>query len=225
VQDHEVANLRATWNAVRGYDLSQYFVLTDACNRIAVKAGSEARLTEATRRKTMLSKNNLFVSAAIIFFTLLGVSGAKADTPCFTLASLNGTYAVKGHYEGGIAVALGVRRLDEKGNLTGTFILNEPVAGSATGARTIITGTQMGSVTTLNCNGTGVFSRVLTASNGVVVTQMDDFVITQAIAQDGHLHATVIQDAQRTPSALLTPGVLVTREWTRVPEPKEDAGQ
>jgi very-short-patch-repair endonuclease len=51
---------------------------------------------------------------------------------------------------------------------------------------------------------------------------MDDFVITQAIEKDGHLHATAIQDAQRTPSALVTPGVLVTREWTRVPEPKED---
>jgi hypothetical protein len=170
----------------------------------------------------MLSKNSLFVSTAIVFVTLLGVSGAKADTPCFTLASLKGTYAVKAHYEGGIAIALGVRHLDEEGNLTGTFILNEPVAGSTTGARTIITGTQKGAVTTLNCNGTGVFTRVLTASNGVMTTQMDDFVITQAIEKDGHLHVTGIADAQRTPSALVTPAVLVTREWTRVPEPIED---
>jgi hypothetical protein len=171
----------------------------------------------------MLSKNSLSVSAAIILFTFLGVSGAKADAPCFTLASLKGTYAVNGHYEGRIAIALGVRHLDEEGNLTGTFILNEPVAGSTTGARTIVTGTQKGAVTTLNCNGTGVFTRVLTASNGVVTTQMDDFVITHAIEKDGHLHATAILDAQRTPSALVTPGVLVTREWTLVPQPKEDA--
>jgi len=173
----------------------------------------------------MLGKNRLFVSTAIVFLVLLGVSGAKADTPCFTLASFEGTYAVKGYYEGGIAIALGVRHFDEEGNLTGTFSLNEPVAGSTTGARTIITGTQKGAVTTLNCNGTGVFTRVLTASNGVVTTQMDDFVITQAIEKDGHLHATAIEDAQRTPSALVTPGVLVTREWTRIPEPKEGAGQ
>jgi hypothetical protein len=170
----------------------------------------------------MFSKNSLFVSTAIVFFTLLGVSGAKADTPCFTLASLKGTYAVIGHYEGGIAIAVGVRHFDEEGNLTGTFILNEPVAGSTTGARTIITGTQKGAVTTLNCNGTGVFTRVLTASNGVTTTQMDDFVITHAIEKDRRLYATAIQDVQKTPSTLVTPGVLVTREWTRVPEPKED---
>lgn len=170
----------------------------------------------------MLSKNSLFISTAMVFFTLLGVSAAKADTDCFTLASLKGTYAVTGHYEGGIAMALGVRHLDEEGNLTGTFILNEPVVGSTTGARTVITGTQKGAVTTLNCNGTGVFTRVLTASNGVITTQMDDFVITQAIEKDGQLHATAIRDAQRTPSALVTPAVLVTREWTLVPEPKED---
>ena len=169
----------------------------------------------------MFSKNSLFVLTAIVA-TLLGISGAKADTPCFTLASLKGAYAVIGHYEGGIAIALGVREIDEEGNLTGTFTLNEPVAGSTTGARTVITGTQKGAVTTLNCNGTGVFTRVLTASNGVTTTQMDDFVITRAIAKYGHLHATEIRDAQETPSALVTPGVLVTREWTRVPELKED---
>jgi hypothetical protein len=105
----------------------------------------------------MRSKNSLSVSTAIVVFTLLGISGAKADTPCFTLASLKGTYAVTGYYEGGIAIAYGVRQFDAEGNLTGTFILNEPVAGSTTGARTVITGTQKGSVTTLNCNGTGVF--------------------------------------------------------------------
>jgi hypothetical protein len=157
------------------------------------------------------------LSSAIVLWSLLGVAHAKADTPCFTLASLKGTYAVTGYYEGGIAIAYGVRQLDEAGNLTGTFILNEPVAGSTTGARTVITGTQKGSITTLNCNGTGVFTRVLTESTGVVTTQMDDFVITKATKDDGQLRATAIRDAQRTPSALTTPAVLVTREWTRVP--------
>jgi hypothetical protein len=157
------------------------------------------------------------VSSAIVLLSLLGVSHAKADTPCFTLASFKGTYAVTGYYEGGIAIAYGVRQLDEAGNLTATFILNEPVAGSTTGARTVITGTQKGSITTLNCNGTGVITRVLTSSTGVVVTQMDDFIVTQATEREGQLHVTAIRDAQRTPSALTTPAVLVTREWTRLP--------
>ncbi len=169
----------------------------------------------------MRSSNSLSILTAIFVFTLLCVSAAKADTPCFTLASLKGTYAVTGYYEGGIAIAYGVRQLDGEGNLTGTYILNEPVAGSTTGARTVITGTQKGSITTLNCNGTGVFTRVLTSSTGVVTTQMDDFVIVHAYARNGQLHATAIRDAQKTPSVLVTPGVLVTREWTRLPSAEE----
>jgi hypothetical protein len=80
------------------------------------------------------------------------------------------------------------------GNLTGTFIVNEPTAGSTTGARTIVTGTQAGTYT-VNGDGTGVFTRVLTV-NGVVTNQMDDFVITGAIVKDDHLVATAIVDAQ-----------------------------
>lgn len=153
---------------------------------------------------------------------LLAVGGASAgDAHCFTLASLSGTYAVVGYYEGGIAIAEGVRHIDEEGNLTGTFVLNEPVAGSTTGARTIVTGTQKGTLT-VNCDGTGVITRVLTASNGVTTTQMDDFLITQAIEKDGHLRVTAMQDAQRTSSALVPGGVLVTRVWTRVPDPSEE---
>ncbi len=170
----------------------------------------------------MLGKKGLLVSTAVVFLSLLSVSGAKADAPCFTLASLKGTYAVTAHYGGDIAVAFGVRQLDEEGNLTGTFVLNEPLAGSTTGARTIITGTQKGSITTLNCNGTGVITRVLAASNGVVTTQLDDFIISRAIEKDGLLHVTAIQDALRPPSVLVTPGVLVTREWTRVPDTTGD---
>ncbi|HLW23837.1 MAG TPA: hypothetical protein VKT22_05675 [Steroidobacteraceae bacterium] len=166
-------------------------------------------------------KNRLFVSG-LMLAAGLGASGARADTPCFTLASLKGTWSLVAHYEGGVAIALGVRHLDEDGNLTGTFILNEPLAGSTTGARTVITGTQKGAITTLNCNGTGVITRVLTTSTGVTVTQMDDFVITRAVEKERHLRATAIQDAQETASALVTPGVLVTRDWTRVPDPKED---
>jgi len=175
----------------------------------------------------MSSQKGLFVATAIAFLALVGASSAKADTTCFTLGSFKGTYAVVAHYEGGVANAFGVRHLDDEGNLTGTFVLNEPVTGSTTGARTIVTGTQKGSITTLNCDGTGVITRVLTASNGIVTTQMDDFVVTQAIEEHGHLRVTAIHDAQRTPSALVSPPVLVTREWTRTPDTKapEESGQ
>jgi hypothetical protein len=74
--------------------------------------------------------------------------------------------------------------------------------GSTTGARTITTGTQVGTYS-VNCNGTGVFTRTLTSSTGVVTTQTDDFVITKATEHDGRLLATALEDAQRTPSALV----------------------
>jgi hypothetical protein len=45
---------------------------------------------------------------------------------------------------------------------------NEPVAGSTSGAGTVITGTRKGSIPTLNCNGTGVFTRVLMAPNDFI---------------------------------------------------------
>jgi hypothetical protein len=169
----------------------------------------------------MHNKRSLLV-LPLLSLGLLGLSVAKADDDphCFTLESFKGTYTVIGHYEGDIAIALGVRHLDDEGNLTGTFVLNEPEKGSTTGARTILTGTQKGSITTLHCNGTGVFTRTATASNGIVTTTHDDFVVTRAIEKDGKLRVTAIQDAQVTPSSLVSPPVLLTRVWTRVPDPK-----
>ena len=165
----------------------------------------------------MLSKKSLVAVAALSLTLILGVSAAPAEdhTKCFTLASLEGTYAIVGTYGANVAIALGKRSLDGKGNLTGTFVLNEPTAGSTTGARTLVTGTQMGTYT-VNCDGTGVITRVLTAGT-VQTTQEDDFVITGAEEKDGELIATSIQDAQRTPSAIVAGGIFLRRVWTRLP--------
>jgi hypothetical protein len=141
----------------------------------------------------------------------------RDDTHCYTLASLKGTYATVGTYGTHVAVALGLRQFDGEGNLTGTFTLNEPTPRSTTGGRTIITGTQMGTYT-VNCDGTGVFTRILTASNGVHTTQMDDFLITKATMKDGQLVATALEDAQRTPSAIVPGGIFLTRSYTRRPD-------
>ena len=135
----------------------------------------------------MLSKKRLFAATALVFLGFLGVSRAKAspakadddDTKCYTAASLNGTYAVVATYGSNVALALAIRHFDGKGNLTGTFTLNEPDPASSTGGRKIVTGTQVGTYT-VNCDGTGVITRTVTASNGVTATQMDDFVITKA---------------------------------------------
>ena len=156
---------------------------------------------------------------ALIAVSAIGISAAHADrAPCYTVASLNGTYGVVATYGANVALALAVRKFDGKGTLTGTFTLNAPDTTSPTGARKIITGTQVGTYT-VNCDGTGVITRTLTSSTGVVTTQLDDFVITQAkLLDEGHLLATGIEDATRVPSALVPGGLFVFRSYTRRPD-------
>ena len=161
----------------------------------------------------------LITSFTIATWLGFGMSAANADeTHCYTLASLKGTYASSATYSANVALALGVRHFDGQGNLTGTFTLNAPDLTSTTGARKIITGTQVGTYT-VNCDGTGVETRTLTSSTGVTTTQLDDFVITQAIRQeDGGFLATALEDAVRTPSALVPGGLFVFRHFTRRPD-------
>lgn len=177
----------------------------------------------------MFDKKCTLIPAALVLFGVFGVSVTRADDAeqtCYTLASLDGDYAVIGTYGANVALALGVRHLDGKGNLTGTFTLNEPTPGSTSGGRTIVTGTQMGTYT-VNCDGTGIISRTVTTSNGITAIQTDDFVITKAVWKHDHLVARAMQDAQRTPSAIVAGGIFLIRSWTRLPEPPkgEKSGQ
>jgi len=166
----------------------------------------------------MFKKNAFFAMSLLV---LLGfMSTAKADdddSQCYTVASLKGTYAVIGTYGANVAIAFGVRHFDGNGNLIATFTLNEPTPGSTTGGRTIVTGTQVGTYT-VNCDGTGVFTRTLTASTGIVTMQTDDFLITKATRRDHHLLATALEDAQRTPSAIVAGGIFLIRSYTRRPD-------
>ena len=161
----------------------------------------------------------LIAAAVIVLASYLGTSTASADeTHCYTLASLKGNYAVVATYGANVALALALREFDGKGNLTGTFTLNAPDPTSTTGGRKISTGTQVGTYA-VNCDGTGVITRTLTSSLGVVTTQEDDFVITRADKrEDGQLLAVALEDATRVPSALVAGGIFVFRSYTRRPE-------
>jgi hypothetical protein len=169
----------------------------------------------------MKAETKKIIAAATMMMMSVGLSASawgEEQTHCYTLASLKGTYGVVATYGANVAIALAVRHFDGEGNLTSTFVVNAPDTTSTTGARKLITGTQVGTYT-VNCNGTGVETRVLTASNGVTVTQMDDFVVTQATRQeDGGLLATALEDAVRTPSALVPGGLFVFRSYTRRPD-------
>jgi hypothetical protein len=167
----------------------------------------------------MFNKKRLFVPAALILAGLIGVSKANAQDPTcpYTLASLQGSYAVIVNYGASVAIGLQTEVLDGKGNLTRTGVLNQPTAGSATGARTVGTVSSKGTYT-LNCNGSGTITRVVTKPDGTTANAVDDFVITGSVIKWAFLPAigTTIVDAQRDPSVILPGGVFVTRVHTRL---------
>jgi hypothetical protein len=170
----------------------------------------------------MFSRKSLFVPAALILTSFLGVSAANAENPqCYTLASLQGSYAVIVNYGANVAIGLQAQYLDGNGNLTRTGILNQPTAGSTTGGRTVGTVSSTGTYT-VNCNGTGTITRLVTKPDKTTASATDDFIITGAIVQGWQLIATTIVDAQRTPSVILSDGVFVTRTATRLPEPLQN---
>jgi hypothetical protein len=169
----------------------------------------------------MLTQKSSFVVASLLFLSLVGVSAAKAAPPqCYTLASLQGSYTIIGHYGAHVAMGLNRTHLDGNGNFTSTFVINEPTPGSTTGARTLVTGSQTGTYT-INCDGTGVITRDVQTSTGGIATVVSDFVITRALqsqSEDGVLIATELVDAQRTPSFIVAGGIFLTRSYTRLPD-------
>ena len=167
----------------------------------------------------MFSNKTLFVPVTALLCSLLGAATASAQSPtCYTKESIEGSWAIIATYGSnlGMAIAQGTHA---EGRLNRTFTNNAPTPGSTTGERTIATGTNVGSYE-VNCDGTGVFTRFLTASTGVSANQMDDFLITASIEKDGKLIATEIRDAVRVPSTLVQPGVFVSRVHTRRPDPR-----
>jgi hypothetical protein len=180
----------------------------------------------AEEEKTaMFSKKGLFIAAVLVLTSsFLSVSAANAQPPtaCYTLVSLQGSYAVIVNYGANIALGLQAQFLDGNGNLTRTGVLNQPVAGSTTGARTVGTVSATGTYT-VNCDGTGTMTRIVTRPDGSTAPAVDDFIVTGATltylgAKGWQFVATTIVDAQRDPSVILPGGVFVTRVHTRLPD-------
>ena len=173
----------------------------------------------------MFNKKRLFVQAALILTSFFGVSEANAqnqpwDPKCpYTLASLQGSYTIIVNYSPDVALSLQAETLDGKGNLTRAGIINQPVAGSTTGERTVGTVSNTGTYT-VNCNGTGTFTQIATRPDGTMTPPtMSDFIITQAIQSPGQPPiATTIKDVQRVPSLIVPGGLFLTRVHTRLPD-------
>lgn len=155
----------------------------------------------------MFTKISLFVAAALVLASFLGLPAANAQSlACpFNLPSLQGNYAVVGNYVTDVAMTLGMSSVDGNRNLKGTFVINEPTAGSTTGARTILTGTNVGACA-VNGDSAGTVAPAATATTEIVLPAAGDFVITSAVhASSGTgtlLIAPTITDAQEIPSGI-----------------------
>ncbi len=167
----------------------------------------------------MIGKKRSFVLAVLIVTSFLVVPAANAQDPTcpYTLGSLKGPYAVVNTYGANVALGLQAESFDGRGNMTRTGVLNQPKADSTTGERTVGTVTSVGTYT-VNCNGTGTITRVVTRPDGSTAFAVDDFLITGAIEGPGLAIATTIVDAQRGPSVILPGGVFLTRVHTRLPD-------
>ncbi len=173
-------------------------------------------------------KRIVFAVATICVAVLFAIAANAEDRDlheCYSLASLQGSYAIIGHYGEHLGIALTEGQFDGKGNFTSTFTVNEPDPTSTTGARKLVTGSQTGTYT-LNCDGTGVITRFVILSNGQTGTVVSDLIITRSVwirSDGGVLMATALEDAQRTPSFIVSSGVFLTRTYTRQPIRSDDS--
>jgi hypothetical protein len=167
----------------------------------------------------MINKRFALAPVAMVLMTFGGIVPvhAQAVPACYTVESLQGSFGSTGTYGANLALAIAVRLFDSAGNMTSPFVINQPLAGSTTGERSLLTGTNTATYA-VNCDGSGVVTRVATAG-GVQIPAFDDFLITEGAVQNGKLIAMTIVDTQRIPSGLVPGGVFLSRRYTRRPNP------
>lgn len=132
----------------------------------------------------------------------------------YSLASLNGSYAIVGTYAGLVASNLGVVTFDGRGTLKGSAIVNQP---NPDGSRNIVNVGLTGTYT-VNNDGTGTILFTVARPDGSTANVTEDFVITRAESQHGILIATSIFDAQEQPSVIISGNIYVTHAYTRRPD-------
>jgi hypothetical protein len=128
----------------------------------------------------------------------------------WSLASLQGDFALVGTYGANAARLLGTYVVDDQGNYSGSARINLPGPG---GQRTLVDITFEGT-STIEANGTGTTASTVTLPNGARLQTSTDFVITKSTRVRGVRVATEIASAQREPSVVVG-GEFITYMSTR----------
>lgn len=176
-------------------------------------------------RESLLQRGRMISSIIVVFGILawevtpaLNAQGAAVGAHHYSVASLQGDYAVVNHYGANLALGIGTGHFDGNGNLQGSLLLNRP---TSTGDRQLVPLTFNGTYT-VNADGTGTIFLAVTLPGGAIKTATEDFVITRTDLIGGILVATEIIDEQREPSLVLGNGVFVTQDYTRRGEEPAD---
>ena len=96
----------------------------------------------------MFNRKNWLARTGFVCASLLCVAAANAQDPAcpYNIASIQGSYPTLAFYGNSIALSLAVAIADGKGTIDSNFILNLPLAGSTSGARTITSGNNKGTI-------------------------------------------------------------------------------
>ena len=134
----------------------------------------------------------------------------------YTLASFCGDYGIVATYGANVARALGSQKVDGRGAFSGAALVNQPGPNNT---RTI-TNIGISGTYTMNSDGTGIMTVLVTLPGGGTATVKEDFVITKSKVVDGVAIATEVQDAQQVPSAVIDNTSLIYHTYTLRGAPK-----
>jgi hypothetical protein len=154
----------------------------------------------------------LFFASAIARPSMLSAEDKSHDEP-YSLASLNGEFALVGTYTGGIARQLGVVHFNN-GDATGYLRVN--VQGATPIQRVVVYLSFVGTATIAD-DGTGVSSLTVTYPDGSLHPATLDFLIVKVQENRGLKKAMTIETMQRETPALSS-GALIVATLTRRPE-------
>lgn len=153
-----------------------------------------------------------FLVGAVAVPSMVSAQDQGHDHP-YSLASLDGEFALVGTYTGGIARQLGLVHFKD-GDATGYLRVN--VQG-ATPAQRVVVYLSFAGTTTIADDGTGVVTLTVTYPDGSLHPATLDFLVTKAQDTRGLKTATEVATMQRETPAL-NPGALIVGTLTRRPQ-------
>jgi hypothetical protein len=149
-----------------------------------------------SKRKSAL---RLLTAAAILITAVPAISAEERDRNIYTLATLQGDYALVGVYGSNAARLNGVFRADGNGSLSGAAQINAPGSG---GARVLV-GVSFAGTYTVTQDGLGVIAVTITLPNGTTTPATIDLLLTKLAKIRGTSVAVEATTMQREPSSIV----------------------